>query len=255
MKKITPILKIAEILVLAIIGGIMAFSKMDIQDGALRMALLLASIALGLLYLLSLFRLSQSGVERGESTMIIARRKFALMALSMAAIGIMYTFRHYPGGKMMLTMGIIGMGAVLVMLAFSGEENVKAREYLTFNKQELAPRLIAGIAISSIIWIYGNRIEPYHAKTELVESLTSSEMISVPISSSDARLIAAWYDISRGFSKEKVLKAYGVSEAEYNEKAEALAYGGEENIPPERNIKIIGEYQRDLNWPDRKSVV
>jgi len=263
MEKITKILKIAEYVELALIGGIMLCSKLDINDSILRSILLISSLALAALYMVSLFSISQTGVEKGENPLVISRRKFALMGLAMVSIGIMFKLKHYPGGSMMLMVGTLTLIGVLIMLLAIKEDSDKEQdpqqEYsrhsdtddkpLTFSKTELMPRVLLGIALGALIWLYGHRMEPYHAKTELVESLVSSEMVNVPISPDDAKLIAAWYDVSRGFKKEKVLKAYGVSEADFDSKAEALAYGGKENIPGERNIKIIGEYQRDRNWP------
>lgn len=268
MENISKTLKIAEVAELVVLGIIMLCAKLDIDDTMLRQLLIVTSLALAAVYMVSLFRISLTGMERGENALVIGRRKFALIALAMLSIGIMFKFKHFPGGSLMLMLGSVTLVIVLIMLIFGSDyssqdtqtEGRHAAEEIqpqALGRSELMPRAIIGIAIGVLILLYGHRMEPYHAKTELVESLVSSEMVNVPISRDDAKLIAAWYDVSRGFKKEKVLEAYGVSESDFDSKAEALAYGGRENIPQDRNIRIIGEYRRDRNWPytDLKKLV
>ncbi|MCQ2249906.1 MAG: hypothetical protein MJZ66_02225 [Bacteroidales bacterium] len=263
MENISKTLKIAEVAELVVLGIIMLCAKLDIDDTMLRQMLIVTSLALAAVYMVSLFRISLTGMERGENALVIGRRNFALIALAMLSIGIMFKFKHFPGGSLMLILSSIALLVVFIMLIAAGDESdsqdnaSEDNHPITFSKSELMPRVIAGLALGLLILLYGHRMEPYHAKTELVESLVSSEMVNVPISRDDAKLIAAWYDVSRGFKKEKVLEAYGVSEADFDSKAEALAYGGRENIPQERNIRIIGEYRRDRNWPytDLKKLV
>lgn len=228
------IIKGFEIIAILMLGFIFVAAIADMEFGTIIKSFLFVGPVISLLYLAYGFAqlictLSSKSDNKNIGLSIV--KLLSANVLNISVTSCYFMLNHYPGGSIMLYVGtLLGVIFTIILLAL--------KEMKT-EGMKLAPRIVIAIILAIVIRANWNLLTPYHANEALMESLCYSPKMKEPLSEKDAAIVAAWYDINQGINKDKALKIYGLSEAEYNEKADALVYGGADKIPQNRKVEIV----------------
>ncbi|MCQ2975116.1 MAG: hypothetical protein MJ211_09970 [Bacteroidales bacterium] len=200
------------------------------------------AFTLSIFYVLLLFKIKQT------NDLPIGIVKLTFFSFAMVTTGITLKLIHIPGGSLLLVFGMFFpfiTTMIIIINTIKNKSNETKQEIvkenntsLIYSNKNLLLRLVIFLFLSIFVYRNTAKLTPYEPKQELINYLTSD----LKISQYDAKMISAWFDVSRGFKKEKVLKTYEISEEDFNTKAEALAFGGKDNIPKFKYVEVVNFY-------------
>lgn len=245
MNKFEKIIKVSELVPLFILACIFVAAIADMEFAAWIKILIVAGLLVSLLY--AGYGVAQlAGVimskDDNKNVKLSVVKMLSVSALNILVTSCSFMLNHFPGGSVMLIGGsLLAIIFVILLLVFKESK---------FPGLKLVPRILIAMALSILVRTNWNLLTSYHANESIIDSLCNSYKMKEPLSVHDATIVAAWHDINQGISKDKALKVYDLSEDEYDAKADALAYGGADKIPQNRNVEIVslnnGYYDVDM---------